>query len=89
MFANSVLLGLPITERAYGADALAANFAIVSVHAPFCYLVGITTMEIVKSGGVRGLATLRLVVRAMFRNALMIGVGLGFIVNLSASWFPA
>jgi predicted permease len=88
MFANSVLLGLPITERAYGADALAANFAIVSVHAPFCYLVGITTMEIVKSGGVRGLATLRLVVRAMFRNALMIGVGLGFIVNLSGLVVP-
>jgi malonate transporter len=50
-FANSVLLGLPITERAYGADALAANFAIISVHAAYCYFLGITTMEIVKSGG--------------------------------------
>jgi malonate transporter len=38
LFANSVLLGLPITERAYGADALAGNFAIISIHAAYCYL---------------------------------------------------
>jgi malonate transporter len=55
LFANSVLLGLPITERAYGADALAPNFAIISIHAAYCYLLGITTMEIVKSGGSGGL----------------------------------
>ncbi len=88
LFANSVLLGLPITERAYGGDALDANFAIISVHAAFCYMLGITTMEIVKSGGLRGAATLRLVATAMFRNALMIGVGLGFAVNLSGLPVP-
>ena len=82
LFANSVLLGLPITERAYGADALAANFAIISIHAAYCYLLGITTMEIVKSRGAGGLATVRLVLGAIFRNALMIGIALGFIVNL-------
>jgi predicted permease len=87
-FANSVLLGLPITERAYGAGALDANFAIISVHAGFCYLLGITTMEIVKSGGRLRLATVGLVARAMFRNALMIGVGLGFAVNLSGLAVP-
>jgi malonate transporter and related proteins len=88
LFANSVLLGLPITERAFGADALAANFAIVSVHPAFCYFLGITTMEIVKSGGGGGLRTARLVARAMFSNALMIGVGLGFVVNLSGLAVP-
>jgi malonate transporter and related proteins len=88
LFANSVLLGLPITERAFGADALAANFAIVSVHPAFCYFLGITTMEIVKSGGRGGLGTARLVMRGMFSNALMIGVGLGFAVNLSGIAVP-
>jgi hypothetical protein len=76
-FANSVLLGLPITERAYGADALAGNFAIISIHAAYCYLLGITTMEIVKSGGSGGLVMVRKVVRAIFSNALMIGIALG------------
>ena len=42
LFSNSVLLGLPIMERAYGPEALAPTFAIISIHAPFCYLVGIT-----------------------------------------------
>jgi malonate transporter len=83
-----VLLGLPITERAYGADALAANFAIISIHAAYCYLLGITTMEIVKSGGSGGLRHGRKVVRAIFSNALMIGITLGFVVNLSGLSVP-
>jgi predicted permease len=88
LFANSVLLGIPITESAYGPDALAANFAIVSVHAAFCYLLGVSAMEIVTATGAGGLATVRKVARAMFRNALMIGVGLGFVVNLSGIALP-
>jgi malonate transporter len=83
-----VLLGLPITERAYGVDALAGNFAIISIHAAYCYLLGITTMEIVKSGGSGGLVMVRKVVRAIFSNALMIGITLGFIVNLSGLSVP-
>ena len=42
LFSNSLLLGLPITERAYGTDALTGNFAIVAIHSPFCYGLGIT-----------------------------------------------
>ncbi len=49
LFSNSLLLGVPITERAYGTDALAANFAIIAIHSPFCYAVGITAMEILPS----------------------------------------
>lgn len=82
LFSNSVLLGLPIMERAYGTASLAPNFAIIAVHAPFCYLLGITTMEFARADG-RGLAgTMKAVGRAMFRNALTIGLALGFIVNL-------
>ena len=88
LFSNSVLLGLPIMERAYGAEALAPTFAIISIHAPFCYLVGITTMEFARADG-RGLAaTARAVARAMFRNALMIGLMLGFAVNLGGIPLP-
>ena len=46
LFSNSVLLGLPIMERAYGADAMAGNYAIIALHAPFCYGLGITVMEV-------------------------------------------
>jgi len=51
LFSNSVMLGLPITERAYGAGALAGNYAIVAIHAPFCYAVGVITMELVRARG--------------------------------------
>ena len=89
LFANSLMLGLPITERAFGADALEPNYAIVTVHAPFCYGIGITAMEIVRA---RGQSLARLpgtVLKAMFRNALVIGIALGFAVNLSGVETPA
>ncbi|MFO1144957.1 MAG: AEC family transporter [Amaricoccus sp.] len=83
LFSNSVLLGLPIMAHAYGRDALAPNFAIISIHAPFCYLLGTTAMEFARADG-RGLAeTGRAVARSMFRNALMIALALGFVVNLA------
>ena len=88
LFANSVMLGLAIGERAYGADSLGPIYAIVAVHAPFCYLLGIVTMEIVRAetGGIR---LARTVARAIFSNALMIGIALGFLVNLSGLPIPA
>ena len=41
-----MLLGLPITELAYGKSALGPNLVVVSVNAPICYLIGISVMEI-------------------------------------------
>lgn len=88
LFSNSVLLGLPITERAFGTEALAPNYAIIALHAPYCYLLGITVMEISRADGRGAAATARTVARAMFRNALMIGIALGVLVNLSGARLP-
>jgi len=88
LFSNSVLLGLPITEQAFGPDALVGNFAIVALHAPFCYAVGVTVMEVVRNQGQSPATTLRRVIRAMFRNALIIGISLGFLVNLTGLPLP-
>jgi len=88
LFSNSLLLGLPITERAYGADALEANYAIIALHSPFCYMVGITVMEIVRNRGGRIAALPGKVLRAVFRNALIVGLALGFVVNLTDAPVP-
>jgi malonate transporter and related proteins len=88
LFSNSLLLGLPITERAYGAGALEANYAIIAVHSPFCYGIGITAMEIARNQGAALSALPAKVLRAMFQNALIIGIALGFAVNLSGLPVP-
>ncbi|WP_293575130.1 AEC family transporter [Phaeobacter sp.] len=88
LFSNTVLLGLPITERAYGADNLTGNFAIIAFHSPFCYGLGITVMEIVRNKGAGGVATVKAVLNAMFRNVLILAIALGFVVNISGIWIP-
>ncbi|WP_116087660.1 AEC family transporter [Tropicimonas sp. IMCC34011] len=88
MFSNSLLLGLPITEQAYGTGALTGNFAIISVHSPFCYAVGITVMEVVRNRGQsKRLLTLH-VLQGMASNALIIGIACGLVVNLSGIPVP-
>ena len=83
LFSNTVMLGLPITERAYGEDALRYNFAIVSIHAPFCYFLGISVMELVRSSGESIRKNIIAILKAMFSNALVVGITLGFLVNIS------
>jgi predicted permease len=88
MFANSVLLGLPIAERAYGASVLTFSYGIVAVHAAFCYLLGTAAMEVARAGGRGLLAGVAAVGGSLARNALMIGVALGLAVNLSGLALP-
>ena len=88
-FSNTVLLGLPITERAYGAQALTGNYAILSIHALTMYSIGVTLMELARagSGGLRGI--FRKTIGTMARNPLLIGIVLGFLFNLTDAPVPA
>lgn len=88
LFSNSVLLGLAISERAYGTASLSANFAIIALHGPFCYLVGIMAMEGVRARGTGLVHTMTQVVRNLARNPLLIGIGLGAVVNVTALPLP-
>ena len=89
-FSNTLLLGLPITERAYGPEALAGNYAIISVHSPLLYAVGISLMEMLRSKG-RGLAKPALaaqILRAIFTQPLVVGIMAGLLVNLTGLALP-
>ena len=81
LFSNTVMLGLPITERAYGEEALQHNFAIIAIHAPFCYFLGITVMEFIKSTDKSISNKGVIILRAMFSNALVVGIVAGVLVN--------
>ncbi|MEM9211323.1 MAG: AEC family transporter [Pseudomonadota bacterium] len=81
-FANAVLLGLPIVERAFGEAALDASFTVIAFHAPICYAVGIAAMEAVLADGKSRSETVWTIVKAIFSNPLMIGIAGGLVVNL-------
>lgn len=90
LFSNTLLLGLPITERAWGPEALAGNFTIIAIHSPFCYGLGIAAMEIARTHGT-GLAPLALIRRillAVFLNPLVLGIVCGLALNLSGQSLP-
>lgn len=82
MFSNLVLIGLSIVELAFGVEALKPAFAIVALHAPFCYIIGITAMEISRADGVGFMATVQAVVKQVFSNAITVALLLGIVANL-------
>jgi malonate transporter and related proteins len=89
-FSNTLLLGLPITERAFGPEALAGNYAIISIHAPFLYVIGITAMEGARARGtglsLRGVSAL--IGRGLVSQPLLIGIVAGLGVNLTGLPLP-
>ena len=88
LFSNMVLLGFTIMERAYGVDALSTNYALASVHVLFCYIIGITCMETLRSNGVGIILIISSVFKAIFRNTLALGLILGFTFNFSGISLP-
>lgn len=89
LFSNSVLLGIPIVSRAYDAAELEAVFALVAFHAPFCYSLGILTMEILRRDGEPLSRAFVRTTKQIFKNALTIGILFGFVFNLLGFGLPA
>jgi len=88
-FSNSVLLGLAIMQRAYGPGALAPNYALIAIHAPLLYVVGIIAMETVKSRGAGVSPRILLdVTKSIMTNGIVIGIGLGIVANLTGFRTP-
>lgn len=84
LFSNSLLLGIPITERAFGPDSLAGNWAIIAMHSPLLYTFGITMMEFTRARA-SDMSVGRVAMQAMggvLRTPLVIGIALGLGVNL-------
>lgn len=87
-YSNAVLLGLPIMARAYGTESLGPNFALISIHAPILFLVGIGVMEAVRADGRSALATATVAAREMFRNPITLACIAGFVFNLASIPLP-
>lgn len=84
LFSNSLLLGVPIMERAYGSQALAGNIAIIAIHSPLLYTFGITMMEVTRARG-QSLSAGRIAMRALsgvLHTPLIIGILGGLVMNV-------
>lgn len=88
LFSNSLLLGLPITERAYGPEALTGNFAIIALHAPMLLTTGIVVMELVRARGMPLSSLPKRVAKNVFSNGLILGILAGLSVNLTGLPVP-
>lgn len=87
LFGNVVLLGIPMTERAYGGDVSAAVLGLIAFHSPYNYFLGFVGMEMVRRDRSSLWAGLSRAFVTTFRNPLMIGIAAGIAVNLSG-WRP-
>ncbi|MDB6180650.1 AEC family transporter [Paracoccus fistulariae] len=84
LFSNSLLLGIPITERAYGTEALDGNWTIIALHSPMLYTFGITVMEFTRARG-SGLSVGRVALTAVMgvlRTPMVIGILCGVVMNV-------
>ncbi|WP_158598513.1 AEC family transporter [Notoacmeibacter ruber] len=90
MFSNTVLLGLPITERAYGEPELTVIFGIISIHSLLLYPIGMTAMEIARPAneGDSRAQRIRDGFRRIIANPLLAGVSAGILANLSDLFVP-
>jgi predicted permease len=82
MFTNTVLVGIPVVQRAYGQEALATAFSIIAFHAPVLITLGMLTMELLRRDGAPLLKTLGVALMRIVANPLLWGIALGAIANL-------
>lgn len=87
-FTNTVLLGIPIVQRAYGVEALPIIFLIIGFHAPSLMTIGMMTMELSRRDGrPLGVAIIDALKR-IATNPLLIGIACGVTLNLSGLSLP-
>ncbi|MEM7056533.1 MAG: AEC family transporter [Pseudomonadota bacterium] len=87
-FPNAVMLGIPITERAFGTEALASVFGIIAFHSLYNYFLGFVMMEAVRQDSETILAGLRKAMTTSLKNPLMMGLLAGMAANLVALPIP-
>jgi len=88
MFTNTVLIGIPIVQRAYGDAAMPVVYSIIAFHAPTLITLGMLVMELVRRDGEKLGRTLAVAGLRMVQNPLLWGVFLGLLGNLAGLTLP-
>jgi malonate transporter len=83
MFTNTVLVGLPIIQRAYGQEALPTILSIIGLHGAILLTSAMITMELVRRDGRPLPAALAQAGKRVASNPLLWGIGAGLIANFA------
>ncbi|MET3926602.1 AEC family transporter [Devosia sp. 2618] len=78
-FTNTVLVGLPIMQRAYGVESLPVTLSIIGLHGAILLTIGMITMELMRRDGASLGKTLLTAVRRVASNPLIWGIAAGMI----------
>lgn len=80
-FGNSILIGFPIIQLAYGDGGAALMFTIVALHTPVLYSIGMITMEMSRRNAEPLGETLIIAGKNIVTQPLLIGIALGLLGN--------
>ncbi|MEO9299032.1 AEC family transporter [Devosia alba] len=79
MFTNTVLVGLPIIQRAYGVDALPVVLSIIGLHGAILLTTGMITIELMRRDGASLGRTLVTAGKRVASNPLIWGIAAGMV----------
>jgi malonate transporter and related proteins len=82
MFTNTVLMGIPIVQRAYGDAAMPVVFSIIALHASVLITLGMLVMELVRRDGAPVLKALGTAGVRIVQNPLLWGIAAGLLCNV-------
>jgi len=88
MFTNTVLVGIPVIQRAYGQQALPTVFSIIAFHEPMLITIGMIVMELVRRDGQPLHKSLAVAGLRIVQNPLLWGVALGLLANRAGLQMP-
>ena len=83
MFTNTVLVGIPVMQRAYGEEAMPIVYSIIGLHAPLLMTLGMFVMELARRDGGKVSSALFQGVRKAVANPILIGIALGLLANIA------
>ncbi|HEY4200987.1 MAG TPA: AEC family transporter [Devosiaceae bacterium] len=87
-FTNTVLIGIPIVQRAFGQEAMPIVYSIIAFHSP-CLITGaMIVMEFVRRDGRPLREVLPGAGKRIAQNPLLWGVAAGFICNIAGLKLP-
>lgn len=82
-FTNTVLVGIPLVQRAYGEEAMPIVYSIVGLHAPVLLTLGMFVMELARRDGGKVSTALMQGMRKSITNPILIGIAAGLVANVA------